>query len=84
MAEGSEWQERNNKHRDFRQTKGEPEIPKHKHKKKPLKKWCKGKKGTPHNYQFFTEVTYGGLRYKFTDERCTGCGRKRLVWGKLP
>jgi hypothetical protein len=46
--DNSNWKAGSLIRRDFRHVKDEPDIPKHRRKRKNRKKWCKGREGIPH------------------------------------
>ena len=67
------WKARSVKRKDFRHTHGDPEVAsKGKSKKKDTKKWCRGKIGVDHTYEW---IDRGNYRFGYKIEICSNCGR---------
>ena len=65
--------------RDFRQTKGNPEVAPKKGKKKNTNRWCKGKVGKEHDYSVNDDLKVGTITFK--RKKCSQCSK--VKWAKM-
>jgi hypothetical protein len=67
------WKGRSIERKDFRRTHDAPEAPRHKgKKKKDTKKWCRGKVGVAHTFEW---TDRGNYRFTYKVEVCSTCGK---------
>lgn len=78
--DGDSWKASGIKRRDFRNSKEEPEVNRHKgNKKKNTSRWCRGKQGQEHDVEHVPHPTY--WRYGSHVDRCKRCGKElKTYW----